>query len=83
MRKLASRFPNFFEKLGELLSQLARRVPQYRKLAYLTNLHTSELLTSSLRALYVDLLEFFGGIAKVFTQRDGSMSHHQFRKILY
>jgi hypothetical protein len=39
-----------------------------------TDTSLSASMRASLHAFYMDLLEFFGAIAKVFTQPDGSMS---------
>ena len=70
--QLASNFVGFFEKLSDILLQLAATVPAYEEILQFDVTATSDRFKSSLCNFYVDLFELFKAISRVFTQKSGS-----------
>ncbi|KAH6679199.1 hypothetical protein B0J14DRAFT_649592 [Halenospora varia] len=71
--KLASNFTSFFEKLTEILERLCTVLPNYNDIAGIIKDKVSGRFQESLRNLYLDVFEFFRAIARLFTQKDGSL----------
>ncbi|EXJ63332.1 uncharacterized protein A1O5_11653 [Cladophialophora psammophila CBS 110553] len=79
--KMASPFPAFFAKLGDLLQEVSAHIPPYRKLLELTKSDASpcerppwnDALSLSLHGLCADLFDLFGNLGKVFTQKDARL----------
>lgn len=68
---------SFFEKLENVFERLNRSIPVYQELSALfqrlnAEVNVSSEFSSSLQAFYVDLLEIFRGIARIFTKKTGS-----------
>lgn len=68
-----------------MLSHVGSLLPAYKDvLNLLRGSHkVSDRLCISLRNFYLDLLEFFGSVARVFTQKSGStLTSHEFHPTL-
>lgn len=72
--KLASNYITFFEKLVKTLGRILEVLPQYEQVAEMLAEKPSERLKSSVCKVYIDLLKFCQGVARVFTKKDGSKS---------
>lgn len=75
--QLAFNYTSFFEKLESLFERFNRRIPAYQELGGLferlnTEVNVSSEFSSSLQAFYIDVLEIFRGIARIFTKKTGS-----------
>ncbi|KAI0477577.1 hypothetical protein GGR56DRAFT_665513 [Xylariaceae sp. FL0804] len=74
--QLASHFVTFFEKLCDVVDELAAKLPRYQELY--DRLSSGDLkvhprLTESIRALYTHLFEFFEAVARVFSNKCGKI----------
>lgn len=74
--QLASNFSGFFSKLSNLLFEIGEMLPTYDEILRLSPSHISEPFRRSLTHLYVDMLEFFSAVARIFTQKGGSAWPH-------
>lgn len=70
--QLASNYVVFFEKLAKVIERVAAALPQYEQFMEIFGSGASERLKASLCQVYVDLFEFFEGVARVFTKKNGS-----------
>ena len=70
--QVASNFVGFFEKLADILSQVASLIPAYGDVLQLDLSNPSYRFRLSLSKFYEDLLEFFLAVLHLFTQRSGS-----------
>ncbi len=70
--QVASNFVGFFEKLADILSQVASLIPAYSDILQLDISKASNRFRVSLGKFYEDLLEFFQAVLHLFTQRSGS-----------
>ncbi|KAF2200065.1 hypothetical protein GQ43DRAFT_90178 [Delitschia confertaspora ATCC 74209] len=74
--QLASNFTTFFEKLSKLIEKLTATLPQYAEF-YQTlcsgDRSFSPRLSNSLVRFYVDMLEFFQAVARVFSRPNGKL----------
>ena len=73
--QLASNFAAFFDKLGAILFRLDSSLPVYDELAKMYGDDASELarhIIHSVEGVYIDVLEFFHTILRVFYNIDGS-----------
>jgi len=68
--QLASHYGGFFNRTVKVLGRLGETFPQYAAITDLPHLSTSKKLRDSVEAVYVDLFEFFSGIAAVFVKKD-------------
>ncbi|KAF2181881.1 hypothetical protein K469DRAFT_752715 [Zopfia rhizophila CBS 207.26] len=74
--QLASNFTTFFEKLSKLIERLTASLPQYAEFyqtLYSGRKRFSPRLSNSLVRFYVDMLEFFQAIARVFSRPNGKL----------
>ena len=62
----------FFEKLADVLSQVASLIPAYSDVLQFDISHPTIRFRMSLGKFYEDLLEFFQAVTRLFTQRSGS-----------
>ena len=73
--QLASNFAAFFDKLGAMLFRLGSCLPVYDELANMYKEDASGLaphIMHSVEGVYIDVLEFFHTILRVFYNIDGS-----------
>ncbi|OAL44689.1 hypothetical protein IQ07DRAFT_235234 [Pyrenochaeta sp. DS3sAY3a] len=75
---LASNYVSFFEKLENLFERLNRVIRGYQELSAQfkklnTEINVSSEFSSSLQAFYIDVLEIFRGIARIFTKKTGEL----------
>ncbi|KAL9121120.1 MAG: hypothetical protein Q9187_002326 [Circinaria calcarea] len=71
--QLASNYVVFFEKLTKVIERVAAALPQYEQFMEIFGSGASERLKTSLCQVYVDLFEFFEGVARVFTKKNGTV----------
>jgi hypothetical protein len=69
---MSCNFVTFFEKLGEMFTQVSSKIPAYNDVKKYAGKTISERFRASLKVFYVDLFEIFRGIARIFTQKSGS-----------
>jgi hypothetical protein len=62
----------FFEKLTLVFERIADSLPQYHEIMQIFKENPSPRLKSALIQVYVDFFQFFQGVARVFTNDNGS-----------
>ena len=70
--KAGSNFVGFFEKLAEILSEVASFIPAYSDILHRDISHPSDCFRMSLSKFYEDLLEFFQAFTRLFAQKSCS-----------
>ncbi|MCJ1380803.1 hypothetical protein MMC17_003912 [Xylographa soralifera] len=71
--QLASNFVGFFEKLADVLSQVASLIPAYSDVLQFDISHPSIRFRMSLDKFYEDLFEFFQAVTRLFTRKSGKL----------
>jgi len=56
-----------------MLEQLSAVIPQYSEILHLVPGTSSKTFENSLRSFYMDLFDFFKAVARVFSNKKGSM----------